>query len=78
MKKDIVRLIRGLNLLPFAYSLCQMGQKNWSRVNFVTIFGDLYKIKLWDIGNNFNKFTHLSFASGPRYDVLKMAVIAHL
>ena len=39
--------------------------KKWSRVNFVTIFGDLYKIKLWGICNNFNQFAHLSSASGP-------------
>ena len=54
------------------------GPKNWSRVNFVTIFGDLYQIKLWGIGNNFNQFAHLSFASGPSNDVIKMAVIRKL
>ena len=59
-------------------SLCRMGQKKWSRVNFVTIFGDLYKIKLWGICNNFNQFAHLSSASGPSNDVIKMAAIAQL
>ena len=54
------------------------GPKKWSRVNFVTIFGDLYKIKLWGICNNFNQFAHLSSASGPSNDVIKMAAIAQL
>ena len=45
------------------------GPSNWSRVNFVTIFGDLYRIKLWGICNNFNQFAHLSSASGPSNDV---------
>ena len=31
-----------------------------SRVNFVTIFGDLYQKELWGICNNLNQFTHLS------------------
>ena len=44
-----------------------------SRVNFVTIFGDLYKNKLWGICDNSNQFTHLSSASGPNDDVIKMA-----
>ena len=44
-----------------------------SRVNFVTIFGDLYQNKRWDICNNSNQFTHLSSASGPNDDVNKMA-----
>ena len=43
------------------------------RVNFVTIFGDLYQNKLWGICNNLNQFTHLSSASGPNDDVIKMA-----
>ena len=51
------------------------GPKKWSRVNFVTIFGDLYEIKLWAICNNFNQFAHLSSASGPSNDVIKMAAI---
>ena len=42
-----------------------------SRVNFVTIFSDLYQNKLW--GNNFNQFTHLSSESGPTDGVIKMA-----
>ena len=50
--------------------------KKWSRVNFVTIFGDLYKIKLWGICNNFNQFAHLSSASDPSNDVIKMAAMA--
>ena len=54
------------------------GPKKWSRVNFVTIFHDLYKIKLWGICNNFNQFAHLSSASGPSNDVIKMAAIAQL
>ena len=44
-----------------------------SRVNFVTIFGDLYQIKLWVICNNLNQFAHLSSATGPSNDVIKMA-----
>ena len=47
------------------------GPKKWSRVNFVTIFGDLYKIELMGICNNFNQFAHPSSASGPRNDVIK-------
>ena len=46
-----------------------------SRVNFVTIFGDLYQNKLWVICNNLNQFAHLSSASGPSNDVIKMATI---
>ena len=49
-----------------------------SRVNFVTIFGDLYQNKLWVICNNFNQFAHLSSASGPSNDVIKMAAIVLL
>ena len=52
--------------------------KIWPRVNFVTIFGDLYKIQLGGICNNFNQFTHLSSASGQSNDVIKMAAIAQL
>ena len=44
-----------------------------SRVNFVTIFGELYHNKLLGICNNLNQFTHLSSASGPNDDVIKMA-----
>ena len=44
-----------------------------SRVNFVTTFGDLYQNKLWGICNNLNRFTHLSSASVPNDDVIKMA-----
>ena len=46
-----------------------------SRVNFVTIFGDLYQNKLWVICNNLNQFAHLSSASGPSNDVINMAAI---
>ena len=49
-----------------------------SRVNFVTIFGDLYQNKLWVICNNLNQFAHLSSASGPSNDVIKMATIVLL
>ena len=44
-----------------------------SRVNCVTIFGDLYQNKLWGIRNNLNQITHLASASGPNDDVIKMA-----
>ena len=49
-----------------------------SRVNFVTIFGDLYQNKLWVICNNLKQFAHLSSASGPSNDVIKMAAIVLL
>ena len=49
-----------------------------SRVNFVTIFGDLYQNKLLVICNNLNQFARLSSASGPSNDVIKMAAIALL
>ena len=49
-----------------------------SRVNFVTIFGDLYQNKVWVICNNLNQFAHLSSASGPSNDVIKMAAIVLL
>ena len=49
-----------------------------SRVKFVTIFGDLYQIKLWVICNNLNQFAHLSSASGPSDAVIKMAAIVLL
>ena len=49
-----------------------------SRVNFMTIFGDLYQNKLWVICNNLNQFAHLSSASGPSNDVIKMAAIVLL
>ena len=39
--------------------------QNWSRVNYWTIFGDQYQIKLCGIiSNNLNQFTYLGFASG--------------
>ena len=44
----------------------------------MTIFGDLYQNKLWVICNNLNQFAHLSSASGPSNDVIKMAAIALL
>ena len=49
-----------------------------SRVNFVTIFGDLYQNKLWVISNNLNQFAHLSSASSPSNGVIKMAAIVLL
>ena len=44
-----------------------------SRVNFVTIFRDLYQNKLLGICNNLNQFIHPSSVSGPNDDVIKMA-----
>ena len=52
--------------------------KNWPRVNFVTIFGELFQIKLGGISNDFIQFTHLRSASGVNSDVIKMAVTALL
>ena len=49
-----------------------------SRVNFVTIFGDIYQNKLWVTCNNLNQFAHLSSASGSSNDVIKMAAIVLL
>ena len=49
-----------------------------SRVNFVTIFGDLYQTKLWVICNNLNQFAHLSSASGSSNGVIKIAAIVLL
>ena len=49
-----------------------------SRVNFVTIFGDLDQNKLWVICNNLNQFAHLSSVSGPSNDVIKIAAIVLL
>ena len=46
-----------------------------SRVNFVTMFVDLYQNKLWVICNNLIQFAYLSSASGPSNDVIKMAAI---
>ena len=46
-----------------------------SRVNFVTIFGDLYQNTLWFICNNLDQFAHLSSASDPSNVVIKMAAI---
>ena len=47
-------------------------------VNFVTIFGDKYQIKLYGTSNYFNQFTHLRFVSGVNRDVTKLAAIAPL
>ena len=44
-----------------------------SQVNFMTIFGFLYRNNLWGICKNLNQFTHPSSASGPNDDVIKMA-----
>ena len=52
--------------------------KIWPRVNFVTIFGGLYQIKLSGISNDFIQCTHLRSASGVNSDVIKMAVTALL
>ena len=52
-------------------------KEKWPRVNFVTIFGELYQIKLC-IRNDFIQFTHLRSVSGVNSDVIKMAVIALL
>ena len=49
-----------------------------SRVNFVTSFGDVYKNKLWVMCNNLDQFAHLSSASVPSNDVIKMAAIVLL
>ena len=58
---------------------CHVVYVEWaSRVNFVTIFGDLYQNQLLVICNNLNQFAHLSFASGPSNDVTKMAAIVLL
>ena len=43
----------------------------WTRVYFVTIFDELYQIKLC---NDSVQFTHLRSASGVNSDVIKMAV----
>ena len=47
-------------------------------VNFVTIFGELYQIKLWGISNDFIQFTHLRSAFGVNSDDIKMTVTALL
>ena len=44
-----------------------------SRINFVTFLVTIHPNKLWGICNNLNKFTHLSSASRPNDDVIKMA-----
>ena len=49
-----------------------------SRVNFVTIFGDLCQNNLWVICNYLNQFAHLSSAFGLSNDVIKMAAIVLL
>ena len=53
-------------------------EKMWSHVNFVTIFGDSYQIKLCGISNNFNQFTYLKSVSWVNSDVIKTAAIALL
>ena len=58
-------------LAPRLNSLCQMGIP----CKFCDVFGDLYQNKLWVICNNLNQFAHLSSASGPSNDVIKMAAI---
>ena len=49
-------------------SLCRMG----ILCKFCDDFSDLYQNKLWDTCNNLNQITHLSYASGPNNDVIKM------
>ena len=50
----------------------------WPRENFVTIFGELYQIKLGGISNDFIQSTYLIYASVVNSDVMKRAVIALL
>ena len=50
--------------------------KIWPLENFVMIFGELYRIKLRGISNDFIQFTHLRSASGVNSDVITMAVTA--
>ena len=50
----------------------------WPRVTFVTIFGEIYQIKLRGISNDFIQFKHLRCASGVNSDVIKRAVTALL
>ena len=60
---------------PGGLTVCIVYVECESRVNFLTIFGDLYPKELWVICNNLNQFANLSSASGPRNDVIKMAPI---
>ena len=64
-----------MELLSYMYTIFDLliFVESESRVNFVTIFGDLYQNKLWGISNNLNQFTHLGSASGPNDDVIKVA-----
>ena len=82
-----LELSRGSEFFPlraFPYGTDDQGNHiivyvEWaSRVNFVTIFGDLYQNKLLVIYNNLNQFAHLSSASGPSNDVIKTATIVLL
>ena len=45
---------------------------------FCDEFCDLYQNKLWVICNDLNQFAHLSSASGPSDDFIKIAVIVLL
>ena len=66
-------------LMLFKCSCHEIVYVEWaSRVNVVTIFGDLYQNKLWVICSNLNQFAHLSSAFGPSNDVIKMATIVLL
>ena len=67
-----------MSAFPFYLIVYVEWAKKWSRVNSVTIFGDLYQIKLWDICNNFKQFTYLSSTSGRSNDIIHMAAIAQL
>ena len=50
----------------------------WTGVYFMTVFGELYQIKLLGISNDSIQFTNLRSASGVNSDVIKMAVTALL
>ena len=62
-----IAVLHTLNIIIIVYVKWE------SRANFVTIFGDLYQKKFWGICKNLNQFIDLSSASGPNYDVIKMA-----
>ena len=75
---DFLPTSRGRISAPFPIKKAIVYVEWAFRVNFATIFGDLYQNKLWVICNNLNQFAHLSSASGPSNDVIKMAVIVLL
>ena len=66
-----------LRMFPVLVRICRIGQNNWSHVNFVTIFAEIYQIKLYGLSNNLTRLpTHLRSASGVNSDVIKIAAIA--